>query len=599
MLRVDPRVLDAVLSDRKTLDTLMPKLNPMLIPPRNWSTFDDGGYLTVRNSIVRSHGSHLQSDAVRGANLSRVFDGVNYLGSTAWTIYPEVWSVIQSLWAQGGGVADLPPRKDKPMPPVPAKGDIEARRLYESVRLYNGSLHSQRCDLEYKFRACEQYVGRRIFYPYFLDFRGRAYPIPPYLNHTGGDLSRGLLKFHSGVALGERGLFWMLVQCANLWGQGVDKLAFPQRQSWTESQIDLIRRSAEDPLKERWWLQAEKPFQFLGACIELLKALRSPNPAQFVSTLPVHTDGSCNGLQHYAALGRDAWGGSCVNLTLSDRPQDVYSRVLDVVKQRLASDASNLSHARSRTAAKLLAAGLTRKIVKQSVMTSVYGVTIIGAKDQIFARLQERADIVEAFRPTDAMGEDDLRSAALYLAQLTLSSLFDAFAGARRIQEWLGDCAVRMASVQQPVSWVTPLGLPVIQPYRHANQYRIQTAMQTVVIVDHNDLLPVSSVRQKSAFPPNFIHSLDASHMLMTASACKRQGLTFASVHDSFWTHAGSMDGLSQALRQEFVALYSQPILEQVRESWVQRFPEINLQPLPARGTLDVAEVLKSPYFFS
>src|SRR6185312_6208782 len=114
-----------------------------------------------------------------------------------------------------------------------------------------------------------------------------------------------------------------------------------------------------------------------------------------------------------------------------------------------------------------------------------------------------------------------------FLARLTLSSLFDPFAGARRIQEWLGDCAVRMASVQQPVSWVSPLGLPVIQPYRHANQYRIQTAMQTVVIVDHNDLLPVSSVRQKSAFPPNFIHSLDASHMLMTASECKRQGIVF------------------------------------------------------------------------
>jgi DNA-directed RNA polymerase len=409
-----------------------------------------------------------------------------------------------------------------------------------------------------------------------------------------------LLQIWHASPLGERGLYWLLVHLATLFGGGIDKASFAARQAWSESHIADIRESVEKPLEgTRWWLQAEKPFQFLGACVELVKALRCPDPTKFMSTLPVHTDGSCNGLQHYAALGRDAWGGSCVNLTASDRPQDVYSRVLDTVRVKLAADAAQPSHSRSRTAAKLLQGGVNRKIVKQTVMTSVYGVTIIGARDQILARLQERADFVELFRPTGTMGEDDLHAAALYLAQLTLSSLFDAFAGARRIQDWLGDCAVRMAVVQQPVSWVTPLGLPVIQPYRQASLYTVQTAMQAVTIVDHSDLLPVSSIRQKSAFPPNFIHSLDASHMLMTAAECQRQGLTFASVHDSYWTHAGSMDTLSAALRQEFVHLYRQPILEQVRDAWVQRFPEIKFKEVPARGDLDIAEVLRSPYFFN
>jgi DNA-directed RNA polymerase len=34
--------------------------------------------------------------------------------------------------------------------------------------------------------------------------------------------------------------------------------------------------------------------------------------------------------------------------------------------------------------------------------------------------------------------------------------------------------------------------------------------------------------RQRSAFPPNFVHSLDSSHMMMTALACKDAGLLFA-----------------------------------------------------------------------
>lgn len=37
--------------------------------------------------------------------------------------------------------------------------------------------------------------------------------------------------------------------------------------------------------------------------------------------MPVHQDGSCNGLQHYAALGRDMTGGFAVNLCPSDKPQ--------------------------------------------------------------------------------------------------------------------------------------------------------------------------------------------------------------------------------------------------------------------------------------
>ncbi len=35
-------------------------------------------------------------------------------------------------------------------------------------------------------------------------------------------------------------------------------------------------------------------------------------------------DGTCNGLQHYAALARDSGCGAAVNLLPADRPQDVY-----------------------------------------------------------------------------------------------------------------------------------------------------------------------------------------------------------------------------------------------------------------------------------
>jgi len=80
-----------------------------------------------------------------------------------------------------------------------------------------------------------------------------------------------------------------------------------------------------------WWTESEDPWQTLACCIEIKKAIDSGDPENHVSSFPVHQDGSCNGLQHYAALGRDVAGGRSVNLLPSSVPQDVYSTVVALV----------------------------------------------------------------------------------------------------------------------------------------------------------------------------------------------------------------------------------------------------------------------------
>ena len=52
-------------------------------------------------------------------------------------------------------------------------------------------------------------------------------------------------------------------------------------------------------------------------------------------------DGSCNGLQHYAALGRDTLGGRAVNVLPSEKPQDVYSEIATIVNLKRAEDEKN------------------------------------------------------------------------------------------------------------------------------------------------------------------------------------------------------------------------------------------------------------------
>jgi len=38
----------------------------------------------------------------------------------------------------------------------------------------------------------------------------------------------------------------------------------------------------------------------------------------------------------------------------------------------------------------------------------------------------------------------------------------------------------------------------------------------------------VAKRSQRTAFPPNYIHSLDSAHMMMTAMACRDRGVAFA-----------------------------------------------------------------------
>ena len=65
------------------------------------------------------------------------------------------------------------------------------------------------------------------------------------------------------------------------------------------------------------------------------------DPGEYISHLPIHQDGSCNGLQHYAALGRDVLGAAAVNLIPAHSPQDVYNEIATIVERKRSEDEKN------------------------------------------------------------------------------------------------------------------------------------------------------------------------------------------------------------------------------------------------------------------
>ncbi|KAL4525788.1 hypothetical protein Ndes2526B_g09281 [Nannochloris sp. 'desiccata'] len=657
-------------------EAFMPQFLPTVVTPVPWQRHNLGGYLTLRSSVMRMRGSHAQKDKLqeadkemvegRGEGLSLVYDALNALGETPWSINQDVYKVVEAVWAWGGGICDVPQRDNVDAPKLLEYGFNMKRtdggnlalfsyprsevkqRQYEAsrARKKNNELHSLRCDMEYKLAIAREFSREeRFYFPHNVDFRGRAYPMHPHLNHLGSDMCRGLLQFADDRPLGPNGLRWLYIQAANLWGGGVDKLPLEGRIKWVEDNLGLILDNATDPFRKPpgsdpsfgnlssgntinthlgegggggghreeedghgvddrghvllqsllsetsdlstpYWYRAEAPFQFLATCFDIYRALASGDPPAYRSRLPVHQDGSCNGLQHYAALGRDLTGGWAVNLCPVERPQDVYTEISRMVKEQVDRDAA----AGVPEAQTLLAStAVDRKLVKQTVMTSVYGVTFVGARAQIGSRLRERG-----FEDNHAMYK-----VSCYSARVTLDCLHEMFQSAKHIMQWLSECARLIARENRSVGWTTPMGLPVIQPYRKKSQQHVRTVLQRLVLANDQDDKPVMKQRQRTAFPPNYIHSIDSSHMMLTAIACRDAGLDFAGVHDSFWTHAGTVEQMNHVLREKFIDLHSQPLLENLLEELGKEHPDIVFPPLPPRGDLHLEDIKLAKYFFS
>ena len=587
------------------------KYLPMLVEPRPWIGYQNGAFLQHAAQAVRTHAGDLHSrryarTACENGDMDVVFASLDALGRTPWRVNRDLFEVMVAGWNSGEELGKIPPAQPNlPFPAEPSPDEGEQARFnwfYRSKDVENkiAGLHSQRCFQNFQLEVARAYLDQVFYFPHNVDFRGRAYPMVPFFNHIGADPSRSLLIFAKGKELGENGLRWIKIHLASLYG--LTKATFEDREKFTEDNLSEVFDSATKPLDgNRWWLKADDPWQCLGACMELKRALDSPDPRRFVSHLPVHQDGTCNGLQHYAALGGDVFGAKQVNLTPGDRPADVYSTVADMVRADIVAEA-----AQGDEMAKLLQNHITRKVVKQTVMTNVYGVTFVGASAQV------RRQIEGSIAFSDNKG---LLEASSLVAKKIFKALSTMFFGATEIQNWFSDCAARISRAvtpeqivtlqksssgikeenssfahkmltgsktktelndselfKTPVIWTTPLKMPVVQPYREHVKQHVHTNLQMISVVSPTVADPCQRRKQLQGFPPNFIHSLDASHMMLTALKCNEMGLTFASVHDSYWTHAADVETMSKILREAFIRMHSEDIIGRLRAEFVVRY---------------------------
>jgi len=585
-------------------ELLNPEYLPMVMPPKS---VVDGkvtghGYWTAEMpelDLVKQKGKKFIKE-LEGHAMPEVTNAVNLMQSTAYKINHFILKVMQNAWDKSLSIGGMPPIENLQTPNKPHDIDTNPEALKkfkkESVIVHteNNRMASKRMLYAKILWLADLFKNyATLYFPLQLDFRGRAYCVPAFLNYQSINGAKALLNFSKGKAITKenRGVFWLAVHGSNMWGN--DKVSLEDREKWTIDNQDWIKKCAEDPIGNRQWEDADNAFQFLAFCDEWNRYTQTGDG--FISYIPVNVDGSCNGLQIYSLLLKDEVAGKLVNCLPSEIPQDIYQLVANEVIKTLKAKATE----GDPMAQKWLDYGVKRSTCKRPIMTICYGSTRYSCTDFVVEDLTKRKDKGE-MHPFD-----DMFKPATYLAKIIWDSIGENLKSARVGMDYLQNNARVIAKEGVPIHWVTPVGFPVYQYYPEMKSKRVCShlmgevfAPQIKVEKDETDKL-----RSRNAVAANYVHSLDSACMVRTVNIAKEKGIeNFCNVHDSFATHACDIDKLNESIREAFVGIFKQNLLSSFKlDVGLQLDTETKekLPAIPESGNLELDLLHKSKFFFA
>lgn len=591
------------------VEIVSPDRMPCLIPPMDWVSNTDGGFyspeLRSRTHLIKSNYTERDRvEAYKNADMPQVFSAINAMQRTGWRVNARIHETMKYIW-KNNLECGMPRSTPLEFPECPLSPDMtpdmlpEGSEMKEAFMDWKGQmrlLHTMERERRSKNLALmrtmrlanELSVHDSFFYVYQTDFRGRVYATASGLNPQGTDQSKGLIEFSEGKRLGDGdGFHWFMVNGANK--LGYDKASYSDRVAYMLENADKWLAAGADPIANRGvWTSADKPFQFLAWCFELCDAMDMDDHRDFVSHLPVGLDGSCNGLQHFSAMLLDNVGGSAVNLVPSDLPADIYQRVADVCYAKLkASD-----DPAAQNWLWLLGDSMPRSLAKAPVMTLPYGSTQQACTGSIFKWLKEKSD--------KTFPENTAFKHSIFLTPILWESIGEVVIAARAAMKWIQDCSSVLSKENHALIYTSPIGFPVIQRKMKYVSKQIETQIGgriQIRLATNTDKLDAAKARQGSS--PNLVHHADATHMMMTINACEAEGISdFAMIHDDFGTHACDAGKMQRIISETFVDLHkNHNILADFKRVHEERH-DIILPDLPDTGSLDIQDVLKSPYFF-
>ena len=550
----------------KDSELFAPLAWPMLIEPNDWTPQNAGGYLL--NEVMVGHDMVRRGDhsCIQGENPYKFLNKIQKVG---FKINLFTFNVAEWLEAKGRSVGKFIPVLDLPLPPKPfdIADNKESRKAYRraaaEVMNTNANAFRRSCRTRMTMDAARRFRWhKRWFIPWSFDYRGRAYPIPAFLTPQDTDFGKALIRFSDEAPMTPEAEDWLAFQVATTYG--LDKSTMAERLKWTQDNITLISRIAQDPYRNvSDWEGVEEPWQFLAACDEYYNCVVTST--RHTTGLYVACDATCSGLQILAGLARDKSTAQLVNVLPSDRPQDAYK----VVAQ----------HARAECPESIRKV-MDRKVVKRTVMTIPYNAKPFSNRSYI----------------KDALKEKDIEISKEDLTQTVIAvrnAMKVVVPGALAVMTWIEkEVANALKRGVDKLTWTTPSGFIVNQKImkKKVQQINLQLLGRCRVNVASDDEDQVDRNRHKAATAPNLIHSLDASLLHL---AVERFDNPIALIHDSVLCRATDMSLLSTLVRETYMKLFA-------KHDYLTDFAKqigAETEP-PIIGNLEPETVIDSTYFF-
>lgn len=572
----------------------------MIVPPDDWEGFVGGGFKSNRRKInhplvslryISRDVFKLYKNKCTPEKMPLVFKQVNYIQSIPFSISRDVVALIQQVYDIGGGIFGIPETNDPPAPEFPFAVDWDKETAPEhelkifSAWKYQTSLwHEEILIRRSKIREITSFFHaihegiEKVYFPVFLDFRGRLY-YNANPNPQGTDIARATLNFYNKKPLGADGLFWLKVHLAN--SLGYDKTRFKDRVKYVDSILEDLFKALESPLDHYGMFGTDNPLSAYITTLELKRAIESGDPESYLCGIPVHMDATVSGTQHFSALLRDEVGAEFTNLIDlgGDMKADLYTKVSDVALEDAKQWSMLVDY--KDTAEKWINFGIARDLAKKPVMTYTYGVTKFTVQEHIHGYLSTNGTGgVEFTRADIAFATDRLFKGIAKTIPATVNGM-----------KFLQDVAREVG--HSAMNWTTPSGFFIHFNALTNERKRIRIKSAGVDLVWIQELGSTTQPQKMvSGVAPNFVHGNDASHLCLTSSLMKDSGFDMVCIHDSFGTHPCDVTQMHKHIRESFITMYTEDVLG----NFVQ---EVGATlDLPLYGNFDLSNVRDSEFFF-
>ena len=553
LVKLNPNYYNSFIISSVTISQLPMIVNPRPVEP-------DGIYFPYinaetnvlnlnENKIIK--GKYDQRYKTEGSDL--FYNSINYLNSIKFKINIPMLMFVLEEWNKDNSMLFKGYNKCKEISVDDNTKIIKDKEKHNA--LYQ--LYLNIINIAILFRA-------QVFYlPVFSDFRGRLYTLSNYLSYQGNDLARSLLLFDSNEVLNDKGYECLNVYFSNL--AGYDKKSWNERINISDKITNEFKEYTlnknEDKLNELI-KDLSEPFQFISIGLAKIEYLEKEKLGlNTIINNPILFDASCSGIQHISALTLDKNLARYTNVISYDDspktqlPEDFYSFALNILRDKLANSNNEL----------LRNISLNRQIIKRSVMTIPYNISMTGIGEQIEEHFSKSWELKQYVYIVPESATINGQKCYIYskdfgeLTKIIYEVLTKDIPSLKNLTNYFKEIITVLNKLNLPVTWTTPAGVKI-----RYQQIKFDSIVTKNKIINISKPITISiptnkidKIKMLRSFMPNFIHSLDASNVhILLYKLIKSDQIPVYTVHDCFASTANNMSILEHKVKNAFIDIY-------------------------------------------